>query len=667
MCGIFGFIIKENSDSKSLDLKRISDGLFKLIESRGKEGSGVSIAYNNKIYVYKEPILASRFIKMKAYQELFTKLKPQASNSAITIAGHARLVTHGDKQDIENYQPVVKNGLICFHNGIVVNEKELWGKFPEFNKKFGVDTEIINDLFSHFLKQGNNLYESIKQVFENIEGANSIILLSGYFDNVVLATTNGSLYLWVDKEGEVVLFASEKYIVEKFLLESKLGNKNDPSNIIRIYPNTGYLIDVKILNVKKFDLKGITDKDIPTNKANREINLISAELFYAGASSKVDKSSAKLNPGGTILINYEKINKLRRCKKCLLPETFPFIKFAADGVCNYCSSYKGLSFIGLQALKEVTEKYKKQNNGPDCIVALSGGRDSCYGLHYVTTKLGLNPIAYTYDWGMVTDLARRNISRICGKLGIEHVIIAADIDKKRSYIRKNVLAWLKKPDLGLVPLFMAGDKYYFYFANQLMKKYKNNLFIMSENRLERTHFKHGFCGVNYSENNETAYNMTISDKAKLIMYYLKGLFLNTAYINSSLLDSIGGYIAYYLLSHNYLYLYNYIPWDEKEVIETLRKEYDWEVAEDGKTWRIGDGTAAFYNYIYYRIAGFTENDTFRSNQIREGMLKRDEALQCVNAENIPRADSIKWYLDSLGLDYEMVINKVNKIKPLYEK
>ena len=53
---------------------------------------------------------------------------------------------------------------------------------------------------------------------------------------------------------------------------------------------------------------------------------------------------------------------------------------------------------------------------PDCLVPFSGGRDSMYVMHVIKKELGLNPIAFTYDWGMVTDLARRNIARICGNL-----------------------------------------------------------------------------------------------------------------------------------------------------------------------------------------------------------------------------------------------------------
>ena len=46
---------------------------------------------------------------------------------------------------------------------------------------------------------------------------------------------------------------------------------------------------------------------------------------------------------------------------------------------------------------------------------------------------------------MVTDLGRRNISRMCGKLGVENIIVAADITTKRDYIRRNLEAWLKSP------------------------------------------------------------------------------------------------------------------------------------------------------------------------------------------------------------------------------
>ena len=70
----------------------------------------------------------------------------------------------------------------------------------------------------------------------------------------------------------------------------------------------------------------------------------------------------------------------------------------------------------------------------------------------------MKPITYTYDWGMTSDIGRRNISRVCEKLRVENIIVSADINFKRNNIKKNILAWLKKPHLGMVNLFTAGDK-----------------------------------------------------------------------------------------------------------------------------------------------------------------------------------------------------------------
>jgi hypothetical protein len=98
----------------------------------------------------------------------------------------------------------------------------------------------------------------------------------------------------------------------------------------------------------------------------------------------------------------------------------------------------------------------------------------------------------------------------------------------------------------------------------------------------------------------------------------------------------------------------------------LLNKYNWEKSSDtDSTWRIGDGAAPFYNYIYYTMAGFTEFDTFRSNQIREGDLTRDEALELIKEENKPRYQSIKWFLDVIDLDFKETIERINEFS--YQK
>jgi len=150
------------------------------------------------------------------------------------------------------------------------------------------------------------------------------------------------------------------------------------------------------------------------------------------------------------------------------------------------------------------------------------------------------------------------------------------------------------------------------------------------------------------------------------MYYGMQYLLNPAYINSSIFDTMHAFYSSYVLPDAHIYFYHYLKWDEKEVVSTLRSEYDWEVANDtSTTWRIGDGTAAFYDYIYYTVAGFSEFDTFRSNQIREGLLTRKEALKLVNQENIPRYESLAWYANTIGFDLENALDVIHSIPKIY--
>ena len=187
--------------------------------------------------------------------------------------------------------------------------------------------------------------------------------------------------------------------------------------------------------------------------------------------------------------------ELRRCTRCILPETMPFIRFDDEGVCNYCHNYKQRNKPKpKEELFGLVEPYRREH-GPDCIVPFSGGRDSCYGLHLIVNELKMKPITYTYDWGMVTDLGRRNISRMCAELGVENIIVADDIAKKRDNIAMNLKAWLKSPHLGMVSILTAGDKHFFRHVETIKKQTGIDINLWGTSPLEVTHFKAGFLGI----------------------------------------------------------------------------------------------------------------------------------------------------------------------------
>ena len=114
---------------------------------------------------------------------------------------------------------------------------------------------------------------------------------------------------------------------------------------------------------------------------------------------------------------------------------------------------------------------------------------------------------------------------------------------------------------------------------------------------------------------------------------------------------------------DYLQVFDYIPWREEEVIRTLQDKYGWEGSTDTKnTWRIGDASAPFYNYLYLYFAGFTENDVYLSNLIRDGQISRAQALVRLQEYNHPDSSGFMKYCDLIGLDAQTILNQAHSFR-----
>lgn len=617
MCGIFGIKIPANAPLRQANWEKLLERLFYLSETRGKEASGLAIRAGTRLVACRHPLPADDFLKTDRFKAMIAQARDAQGD--IAIIGHTRLVTHGDRSTIDNNQPVVRDGMVLVHNGIVCNYEELWKQLTNEAKSSGLDTEVIPLFMARRRAEGMSVEQSLKSFYDALEGDASIAALYEDQPILTLSTNTGSLYISEGKHGELV-FASELGIINRFLASNDHFGK-----VERLAPGT--------------------------------IRTVPFEQQHNVALTDINR-----RPVG----RSEAIAKLQRCTRCILPETFPNICFDSKGVCSVCNSYKPFTPYGREQLKALCDAHRRTDGKPDCIIALSGGRDSSYALHVLKNEMNMNPVAFTYDWGMVTDLARRNIARMCGKLGVEHILVSADIPQKRDFIRRNVNAWLKKPELGMVSLFMAGDKQFFHHYQRIQKDMDIGLTFFASNRLEQSGFKTGFCGAR--ETNSWYLYVPKSEKIRLAAYFAKEFLKNPAYLNKSILDTAFSFYCAYALKHDFQVFFDFIPWDEKEIMETLRREYNWELASDTESsWRIGDGTAAFYNYIYYSLAGFTEHDTFLSNQIRSGMITREVALVDAAQGNQPRYESIREYARLIGIDFETLIQTVDSTPALYEK
>lgn len=171
---------------------------------------------------------------------------------------------------------------------------------------------------------------------------------------------------------------------------------------------------------------------------------------------------------------------MKYCKRCLQPDTRPNSKFTDDGICPACDYFERLQSVDWQEryeiLQDLLSQYKRdrKHKSPfDCIIGVSGGKDSTRQALWVRDKLGLNPLlaCLSYPPEQVTERGASNISNLI-ELGFDVVISApapgtwkrlmrASFDKFTNWARSTELALFSSvPQLAIrhnIPLILWGE------------------------------------------------------------------------------------------------------------------------------------------------------------------------------------------------------------------
>lgn len=135
----------------------------------------------------------------------------------------------------------------------------------------------------------------------------------------------------------------------------------------------------------------------------------------------------------------------KRCTKCLMPENYPNISFNSNGVCSYClgEQHFGVmndpkirrTMVEKESLREDFETTVRECRGQgeyDCLVPLSGGKDSSYLVYLLQQQYGLKVLTLTVDTGLLSPRAIPNIERVITRLNVDHILFTpkADFFKK---------------------------------------------------------------------------------------------------------------------------------------------------------------------------------------------------------------------------------------------
>lgn len=137
------------------------------------------------------------------------------------------------------------------------------------------------------------------------------------------------------------------------------------------------------------------------------------------------------------------MSEIVRCSKCIVPASLPSVTLDSKGVCNFCRRFDELdSRMGSDYFEKKTKQFesivarvKKLNKKYDCLIPLSGGKDSTYALYLCSKVYKLKCLCYTFNNGFLSEYAKKNIENATNIAGADHFYFAPNFDKLLKYYR----------------------------------------------------------------------------------------------------------------------------------------------------------------------------------------------------------------------------------------
>jgi len=337
---------------------------------------------------------------------------------------------------------------------------------------------------------------------------------------------------------------------------------------------------------------------------------------------------------------------IKYCKKCVMPNTKPDIIFNEEGICNACINFENRNNIDCSQRKndfdEIIKKYKSDDNW-DCIIPVSGGKDSTYQVIKIL-ELGLNPLCITSSTCDLSSIGRANIENL-KKLGVDCIEVSPDpvVRKKLNQIGlKEVgdISWPEHIGIFTIPIIMSVKFKVplIIWGENSQNEYGGPLSAVENNILDRKWLEEfgGLLGLRISDLTD----QTLIKKNKILLYKypnvddLKknkttGIFLGHYYpwsgISNSIISQAYGFSTFY------------------KNVETTFVNYE----------NLDNYQAGIHDYFKYIKFGFGRATDIACLYIRREIIDRDTAIKIVE-----KTDGLfPWtYLDK---KLELILEKID--------
>ncbi len=341
---------------------------------------------------------------------------------------------------------------------------------------------------------------------------------------------------------------------------------------------------------------------------------------------------------------------MKYCKRCVMPDTRPDIVFNEEGICDPCvSTEKKNKEVNWeerkQKFEEIVNKYKSKSPGQyDCVIPVSGGKDSTYQVYVMTKVYGLKPLCVCFEPTIPTKIGLRNLRNL-NRMGVDLI-----------HFKKNPVAYKKLVRKGLE---RVGDNEWpnhagiFTVPVNMALKFKIPLII-------------------WGENPQLEYGGPVSSRESKVLdrRWLEefgGLLGNRV---EDMIDedvSLSDLKPYIYPSDEEIkevgvtgvFLGYFFPWDSRNQIKIIKKECNWKskgTPMEGSYTDFEDldcHSMVIHEYLKHVKYGFGRGTDHACTDIRKGRMSREEAVKLVNEHDgkIPE-EALKAFLKYLKISRE---------------
>lgn len=340
--------------------------------------------------------------------------------------------------------------------------------------------------------------------------------------------------------------------------------------------------------------------------------------------------------------------QLRRCTRCLLPETADEVTFDAEGVCSVCRNQDFKHQIDWAARKAdldaIVEQYR--GTGPyDCIIPYSGGKDSTFTLWYLVTQYKLKPLVVSWDHGFYRPGLLKNRERTLQALGVDFLSFTPN----KQIVKKIMVEMLKR----------KGDFCWhchvgvFAFPMQMAVRFGVGLVVWGEPNAEYQSY-YGYDEI--EEVDERRFNrfvnlgITAEDMVGMLDESVTERDLEP-FLYPKLKDLMR-------LNYRSICLGSYIPWDVKRQVEIIQTELGWEgdqvegVPSEYSYEKIECAVQGVRDYLKFIKRGMGRTNHLVNIDIRNDRLSREEGEALQAQYDGKRPASLDVFLDYVKMDEE---------------